>query len=68
MAKAGLPESQSLGCKSTGVRMLAEAHAEVMYRSFCRRPLYSLIASRRGRRPDKGTNGSLHHSMVQNDS
>jgi len=68
MAKAALPETESLGCKSTGVRMLAEAHAEVIYRSLCRRPLYSLIASRRGRRPEKGMNGSLHHSRIQNDS
>jgi hypothetical protein len=67
MAKAELPESQSLGCKSTGVRRLAGAHAEAMYRSIYHRPLYSLMASQRGRRPVKGTNGSLHHSMVQNE-
>jgi hypothetical protein len=66
MAKAELLETQSLGCKSTGVRTLAEAHAEVMYRSLYRRHLFSLIASQRGRRPVKGMNGSLHHSMVQN--
>ena len=67
MAKAALLETQSLGCKSTGVRMLAEAHAEAMCRSMYPWHLHSLIASQRGRRPEKEMNGSLHHSKVQND-
>ena len=44
------------------MRRLAEAHTEVVYRNLSIRLLYSLTTSRRGRRPVKGTNGSLHHS------
>src|SRR5215469_16688727 len=63
MAKAALPETQSLGLKRRGVRRLVEAHTEEVYRSLSIRHLYSLTTSRRGRRPVKGTNGSLHHSQ-----
>jgi hypothetical protein len=66
MVKAVLLEIQSPGWKPTGVRKLIEAHAEVRDRGFCLRLLYSLIASRQGRRLDKETNGNLTRSMVQN--
>jgi hypothetical protein len=68
MAKAGLPETQFLGPKSRGVRMLAEAHTGTVYRSFYHRHLYSQNVPRRGGRHVKGTNGSLNHSHVQNES
>jgi len=45
------------------MRRLIEAHTEAMYRSMYRWHLYSLIASRRGRRPVKGTNGNLHQEI-----
>jgi hypothetical protein len=63
MAKAALPSTQSLGLKRQGVRRLAEAHTEEVYRSLSIRFLYSLTLSQRGRRPVKGTNGSLNHSL-----
>lgn len=66
MAKAALLETQFLGRKPTGVRRLIEAHAEETYRCLHLRQWYSLVSSQRGGRPVKGTNGSLHHSMIQN--
>jgi hypothetical protein len=62
MAKAALPETQSLGLKRRGVRRLVEAHTEAVYRNLSIRLLYSLTTSQRGRRPVKGTNGCLNHS------
>jgi len=42
--------------------MLAEAHTGEVYRSLSSRSLDSLTPPQRGRRHDKGTNGSLNHS------
>jgi hypothetical protein len=47
MAKAALPETQSLGPKRRGVRKLAEAHTGEVYRSSSIRHLYSLTTPQR---------------------